>query len=83
MNRVIVIMELEGVEAAFKALHEIGDEEQLDKYYLYHALLGDLYHKSGDDKNAAQSLEKALTLTQSEREKEFLMKRIRLARAGK
>ncbi len=76
MNRCLVILQLNGPESALKNLNTVKDNKQLQKYYLFHASLGEIQTRLGRKTEAAQSFQKALKLTQSNQEKRFLRDKI-------
>ncbi len=76
LNRCIAVMQVYGAKEAFIILENISDKKKLESYYLYHSLCGELYHRLHATHNAIQSFEKAISLTQSEAEKNMLRKRI-------
>lgn len=43
LNRAVVVRELYGAQAALDAIHGIAGIDLLNRYYLLHALLGELY----------------------------------------
>jgi RNA polymerase sigma-70 factor (ECF subfamily) len=76
LNRCIVIMELYGPQKALATLKEFPDNKRVSGYYLFHAVLGELYHRTGDNAQALRSFENARQLTQSGHEKRFLTHKI-------
>jgi RNA polymerase sigma-70 factor (ECF subfamily) len=58
---------------AFGLLHDL-QQTSLDQYYLLHATLGKLYLLEGEYNKSVVHLTKALTLTNSQAEKEFIKK---------
>jgi RNA polymerase sigma-70 factor (ECF subfamily) len=77
LNRAIALSQVEGPEAA---LTEVKKMQGMDNYYLYHATLGELYLQTGDKKQAAAHLEKALELTSSLAEKELIKTKLERCR---
>jgi RNA polymerase sigma-70 factor (ECF subfamily) len=69
-------MELEGPQKALDALTIIKDNKQIGKYYLYYAVLGELYYRLSQKENAIAAYEKARKLTLSKQEQRFLTDKI-------
>jgi RNA polymerase sigma-70 factor (ECF subfamily) len=78
LNRAVAISKVEGAEYGIKAIEEIKDRKQLDKYYLLYAALGDFYMALNDFQNAATNYRKALELTKVHTEQQFLAHRLSL-----
>ena len=78
LNRAVAISKVEGAEYGIKAIEEIKDRKQLDKYYLLYAALGDFYMALNDYENAATNYRKALELTKVYTEQQFLAHRLSL-----
>ncbi|MBK5279324.1 MAG: RNA polymerase subunit sigma-24 [Bacteroidia bacterium] len=76
MNRAVVILKLQGATEALIALQNIAGKKELESYYLYHSLLGEVYSKQLETKKAITHFEKAMHLTKSEREKSLLAEKI-------
>lgn len=76
LNRVIVVMQIEGPAAALKDLEAIPDQGVLRPHPLYHALLGEIRMRMGDTDGAREGFEKAASLTQSEAERAVLRGKI-------
>jgi RNA polymerase sigma-70 factor (ECF subfamily) len=77
LNRAIAFSQVEGPEAALKQVTEM---QGMEKYYLYHATLGELYLQTGDKIDAALHFQKAMELTSSKAEKELLA--VKMGRCG-
>lgn len=75
LNRCIVIMKLDGAEKAFNELKKLTNNI-LDRYYIYHALLGEIYNNLGQYNLAVKSLLTASELTQSRHEQKFLKQKL-------
>lgn len=73
LNRAVAIAEVEGPQAALNALLII---RELDSFYLYHAVLGDMEYRLKDWSSAAKHLRKAMEMTDVKSEKLFLVKRL-------
>ena len=76
LNRAIIVAELEGPSAGLAALDGIPDIQALENYYLLSAIRAEFLARTGEKSKAKQYLEKALTLTDSQAEKELLKKKI-------
>jgi len=76
LNRSIVLMKLEGPQKAYALLSEIKNNKQLEKYYLYYAILGELHQRLGRKSEAVDCFQKALKLTLSNQERYFLKNKI-------
>lgn len=76
LNRCLVILELEGPFVAIKEIENIKNKTILEKYYLYHAILGSVYGRLGLGSKAKKHFEMAIKLTQSFQEKELLRNKI-------
>ncbi len=76
LNRCLVILELDGPVGALKVLETIKDNKLLEKYYVYHATLGEIHQRLGQATKATSYYEKAIQLTQSKQEKQFLKNKI-------
>jgi RNA polymerase sigma factor (sigma-70 family) len=59
-----------------RALAELLKIEGLEKYYLYHTSIGEIYYELRDLEKAKACYEKALALTSSHREQELLKSKI-------
>ena len=75
LNRTYALAKADGKAVALKEALKI----KLDKHHLYHTLLAELYDGS-DKKKQIQHLEFALTLIKSEKEKNFILKKIEQAK---
>jgi predicted RNA polymerase sigma factor len=54
----------------------LRDDIQMEKYYLYHAMLGASHERLNDKSKATDYYKKAISLTYSETEKQFLNEKI-------
>jgi RNA polymerase sigma factor (sigma-70 family) len=76
LNRVIVVMQAEGPEAALGRLWELPDQAGLRAHSLFHALLGEIHMRLGDAEAAKEGFAAAIRLTQSEAERKVLREKI-------
>lgn len=74
LNRAVVIHKVEGHAAAIKAVDQIGD--QLNNYRLYHAFKGDLLAESQHFDQALKHYQKAIELSDNQKEKNHLQRKI-------
>jgi RNA polymerase sigma factor (sigma-70 family) len=63
------------------ALEQLLQIKGLEKYYLYHTALGELYFEWGRKEEACAYYQKALSLTSSLAEQQLLQEKIRMAKA--
>jgi RNA polymerase sigma-70 factor (ECF subfamily) len=81
LHRAVALMEADGPQEALIALNSRFcemDLKKMDRYYLYHAVLGEIYARIGDRELAQNSLELAIALTSSAAEKRFLSEKAAL-----
>jgi RNA polymerase sigma factor (sigma-70 family) len=45
LNRIVALMQVHGADKALEAMQNIDDRQKLDSFYLYQALLGEIYSK--------------------------------------
>ncbi|GAA4276432.1 sigma-70 family RNA polymerase sigma factor [Aquimarina mytili] len=76
LNRCMVILELHGPDKALKAIETIKNNKVIEKYYLYHATLGEIYIRLQQNTKAVIHYQKAIQLTQSKPEKQFLKDKV-------
>ncbi len=76
LNRCLAILELKGPIDAFEEIKKIENNKLLHKYYLYHVTLGEIKEQMGMNIEAIACYKKAIELTQSKLEKDFLKKKI-------
>lgn len=79
LNRAIALGFAESPARGLEALREI---KGLEKNYIYHAALGDFHRDSGSTELAVQAYQLAVTLTQSNKEKELLQKKLAQLKAN-
>lgn len=80
LNRAAAIMEAHGPEKGLEAVEQINDSRQLETFYLYNALLGELHYRLHNPVKAKMYLETAAGQTRSEAEKRLLANKIRAVR---
>ena len=82
LNRCMVILELNGPEAALKTLKKIKDRRQLENYYLYHSILGAIYQQLEEKVKASEHYRIALNLTESRHEQRLLKNKLTMVKAS-
>ena len=75
LNKAIVIGQMDGPA---KAIDYILNNIEIKNYYLYHAILGDLYLRNSELEKAKINLHLALNLTESNAEKALILKKLAL-----
>ena len=80
LNRAIALAKVHGPERGLEALDEVKNEKALRDYYLLYAVRAEFCLKSNRNREAGDNYRRALTLTESDAERNFL--RRRLARCG-
>lgn len=75
LNRCIALAQVSSIEAALAELSKIGSSK-LEQYYLFHATLGEWYTQVGEQQKAKKCLIRAVQLTQSKPERNFLLHKI-------
>ena len=73
LNKAIVMSQISGAQAA---IYYILENIEVKNYYLYHAVLGELYIQNQEPKKAKEHLELALKLTDSKLEKELIERKM-------
>lgn len=76
INRAVVVLQLHGATAALATLKKLSDKNKAQNYYLYQSLLGEIYAEQNDKTKAKTYFEKAIGLTQSDKEKKLLREKI-------
>jgi RNA polymerase sigma-70 factor (ECF subfamily) len=77
LNRAVAVAMCDGPEAGLTLIDAVLETGELANYYLAHSARADMYRRLGRTAEARSSYEKALALTQQERERQFLQERIR------
>jgi RNA polymerase sigma-70 factor, ECF subfamily len=76
LNRAVALAMRDGASAGLQAVNAISARGELADYYLLHAARADFYRQLGDLTLAKQSYECALSLTQQEPERRFLLEKL-------
>jgi RNA polymerase sigma-70 factor (ECF subfamily) len=71
LNRAVAVAEVEGPRAALTLVDALA----LDRYYLFHAIRGDLLHRLGRTSEAARAYDAALDTCDNATERQFLERR--------
>jgi RNA polymerase sigma-70 factor (ECF subfamily) len=82
LNRAVVIANIEGEKAALKAIAAIPARESLEKFYLYHAVLGHIHANMGNTEIAKQDFRRAMDLAETTSERRFIQRRLGELEAG-
>jgi RNA polymerase sigma-70 factor (ECF subfamily) len=76
LNRIVAVMQVHGAEKALQQIEEIEEKKKLEAFYLYHALLGEIYTRLNQLVKAKEYFETAIRLTKSEAERKVLKEKI-------
>ncbi len=76
LNKMVAVMQVHGPAKALESIEMIPDKKKLEPFYLYHALLGEIYSRLGNHILAKKYFENAIRLTKSEAEKKVLKEKI-------
>ncbi|NML39777.1 sigma-70 family RNA polymerase sigma factor [Chitinophaga sp. G-6-1-13] len=76
LNRSVALLEYAGAPAALQSLEVVQSHRQLNRYYLYHAVLGEIYKRMNEKDKAVASFEQARQLTTAQQEQQFLTAKI-------
>ena len=79
LNRAVAVAEIEGPDAALALVDRLDD---LDRYYLFHAIRADLLSRMGRSDEAARAFDAAIARTDNARERDFLQRRRRGVNRG-
>lgn len=80
-NRAVALARVHGPTEALRALVVLPTRAALEKYYLLHAVEGELWLDAGEPAKAAVSLRRALSLATLEAERVLLTRRLAEAEA--
>ncbi len=78
LNMVVAILKVKGPSAALEAATAIAEKKKMEQFYLYHAVLGEVYTQLKRKDDACRCFEMAIRLTQAETEKRMLAQKIAL-----
>lgn len=76
LNRAVALAKVQGNEQAIVELKQIEMHSDLKKSHLFHSTIGELYRKSDQNQKAAFHFNKAIELSENERDKIFLIKKL-------
>ncbi len=76
LNKIVAVMQVYGADKALEQLGNIADKKKLESFYLYHALLGEIYSRLNNVIIAKEYFETAIRLTKSDAEKKILKEKI-------
>ena len=76
VNRCLVVLELNGPEAAMKEISKLKSNKTLANYYLYYAVLGAIQARLQQREAAIKNYKLAITHTQSQQERDLLNHKI-------
>ena len=79
LHRAVAVAEVHGPSAALRLV----DELKLDRYYLFHAIRGDLLSRLRRHAEAGQANREALALTRNDTERALLTRRIEELRSAR
>lgn len=82
LNRAVALGHVEGPAAAIEAVQKISSQNQMETYYLTHAVLGEFEAQQQNLISAVKHLERAIALTSLKSEQKFLAKKLRLCKEG-
>jgi RNA polymerase sigma-70 factor (ECF subfamily) len=78
LNQVVAVLQVHGPLAALDLLKSMDGAKALSSFYLYHAILGEVYSKLDHRNDASKHFLQAIELTHSDQEKKILSEKIRV-----
>ncbi len=76
LNRAVIVANVHGAKAGFEAVAAMEKRENLEGYYLFYAVLGELKSQLNDPVGAAGHFRKSLQLAETKSEQVFLSRRL-------
>jgi RNA polymerase sigma factor (sigma-70 family) len=76
LNRIAAVMQADGPQKALYELSNMPEAGMLKGYYLYHVVLGEIYSRTGNPKEAKLAFDRAAALTGSEIERNVILGKI-------
>jgi RNA polymerase sigma-70 factor (ECF subfamily) len=76
LNRAVAVAQVHGPTAAIAAVNAIANRTELESYYLFYAVLGELESSRGNSGVAREMFSQALKLTDLKTEQIFITKRL-------
>ncbi|HSJ01762.1 MAG: RNA polymerase sigma factor [Verrucomicrobium sp.] len=83
LNRAVALAHVEGPAVGLEAVRTMQHRNQLDSYFLLHAVTGDLERQLGRHDSAARNFRRALQHAELPSEREFLSKRLQECEDGR
>lgn len=74
LNRAVAVAEVDGPQTALQLIDALADD--LNRFYLFHAVRADLLRRLGRDEQAAASYRNAIERCENDAEREFLRRRL-------
>lgn len=78
LNRVVALEKVHGPLLGLKEIERLETTQFFDEYYLFYAIKSEILQRIGNNEEAFEALEKAISLTKNEKEKTFLIKKLKL-----
>jgi RNA polymerase sigma factor (sigma-70 family) len=82
LNRAVAVAMVRGCEAGLEALEDVRRDGRLSRYYLFHAVRGEILYRTGRHNEAAACFRCALDLECTEPERCLLRGKLEKAQAG-
>ena len=82
LNHAVAVAMSEDLEKGLQQIHRLGESDELDSYYLYHAARADLLRRLGRKDEALSAYHTALSLTTNAVERRYLRRRITEVQSG-
>ncbi len=76
LNRSVALSKIKGHSTAIRELHQLDQQSDIGKHYLFHSTLAELYIKNNEIEKAIDQLNTALKLTENTRDYQFLKKKL-------
>lgn len=76
LNRSVAIAKVKGNKSAIEELLNLESNSDIEKYYLFHTTLAELYNMDGDAEKAVNRFKKGISLAANERDKDFIKKKL-------
>ena len=76
LNRVVALEKVHGSLLGVKEIERLEATEFFDEYYLFYAIKSEMLRKLGNLDEAKHALEKAISLTKNEKERQHLSKKL-------
>jgi RNA polymerase sigma factor (sigma-70 family) len=76
LNRAVAVLELKGPQKAMMAMKPLTKQIIFESYFPYHAVLGEIHQRMGNNELARNSFEQAFKCTFSKHEKDFMTQKL-------